>query len=90
MQNGNESKPIYGYTFFRQAKDASLARGFLQKSVVLLSYLSDVNLFKECIRLIAHTYLNSGVTSLEAAWSDITSWPQPKSSTELELPLLVR
>jgi len=83
-------RPIFGYTFFRQAKDASLARGFLQKSVVLLSYHNDVNLFKEAIRTVGNSYFQYGEPILEAAWLNIRAWPAPKLNSSQDLPILVR
>jgi len=43
-----ENQPyLFGYAFFRQRKDASISRGYFQKSVVLVSHLPFVELFEQ-------------------------------------------
>ena len=41
------NNPVYGFSFFRQEKNPTLARGFLQKSVILLTHNAQIHLFKE-------------------------------------------
>ncbi len=38
---------LFGFVFFRQVKDESISRGYLQKSIVLISPVPYINLFKE-------------------------------------------
>lgn len=54
---------LFGFVFFRQVKDESISRGYLQKSIVLISSVPYINLFKEvrasstrvdCIELTRH------------------------------------
>eukprot|EP01122_Echinamoeba_exundans_P002113 TRINITY_DN12075_c0_g1_i1.p1 TRINITY_DN12075_c0_g1~~TRINITY_DN12075_c0_g1_i1.p1 ORF type:complete len:691 (-),score=109.26 TRINITY_DN12075_c0_g1_i1:746-2818(-) len=81
-------KPLYGYTFFRQKKDQTLARGYLQKSVLILSRFGFIQLFKEIIRIVGEAYFQYGETLLEAVWHNMTSWAPPKHKTIVELPIL--
>lgn len=85
----------YCYCFFRQLKDASNSRGYLQKSVVLVSPLSCIaygGLLEQAVKIIAFSYFEVGADALKAAYLDIAKWPI--SHTDLvpftKLPLLVR
>jgi len=78
----------YGYVFFRQEKDSSISRGYLQKSVVLLSDESFVGLFKKVIEIVGPLYFDHGNTLLEVAYQNILSWPELKLGQTYELPIL--
>lgn len=47
---------LYGYVFFRQQRDQSIRRGFLQKSVVLLSCLPLPGLFLRIMGILGPAY----------------------------------
>ena len=55
---------LFGFVFFRQVKDESISRGYLQKSIVLISSVPYINLFKEVRRprlvLIALNWRDTG------------------------------
>eukprot|EP01132_Coremiostelium_polycephalum_P011137 gene11137-13642_t len=78
----------YGYVFFRQEKDSSISRGYLQKSVVLLSDEAFVGLYKKVIEIVGPLYFDHGPTLLEVAYQNIMSWPELKPGQTYELPIL--
>lgn len=81
---------LFGYTFFRQAKDARHRRGTFQKSIVVVSTLPYVRLFRAVARLIAPAYFGGGRPALARATSEIGRWPAPDGGCALELPLVGR
>uniref|UniRef100_A0A6B2L0S0 UDENN domain-containing protein n=1 Tax=Arcella intermedia TaxID=1963864 RepID=A0A6B2L0S0_9EUKA len=91
------NKYLYGFVFFRQEKDSSISRGYLQKSVVLVSPHPYINLFTKVIGIVGPMYFEKGEFVFEAANRNISAWPPhisaipsllegPKS--ELDLPFL--
>eukprot|EP00698_Gefionella_okellyi_P008108 TRINITY_DN1996_c0_g1_i4.p1 TRINITY_DN1996_c0_g1~~TRINITY_DN1996_c0_g1_i4.p1 ORF type:complete len:636 (-),score=120.47 TRINITY_DN1996_c0_g1_i4:1235-3064(-) len=80
------STPVYAYTFFRQQKDQSQKRGFLQKSVVLLSHLPYIALFETAARVLGTLFFEHGESILEVAAHNIATWPAPAPGLSLELP----
>ena len=56
---------------FRQVKDASIRRGYYQKSVILLTYLPLISFYTNLTNIVAKKYYESGDVSIEAACHDI-------------------
>ena len=81
-------KWLYGYVFYRQSRDASIHRGYLQKSIVILSENNLVDFYQRVIAVIGETYFDYGEKALDMAWRDILSWPTPQLSHHLSFPLL--
>ncbi|KAJ9108801.1 hypothetical protein QFC21_000121 [Naganishia friedmannii] len=81
-------KWLYGYVWFHQRKDKSITRGYMQRSIVILSYLAYPSLFAAMLEKIAPIYFSHGYPALEAACYGIASWPDPVPGAILELPLL--
>ena len=79
---------LFGFAYFRQVKDASIRRGYYQKSVILLSKLPLVTLFNQAVSIIARKFFDGGEVSLEVACHDIDQWSLPMPGHSLELPLL--
>ena len=44
---------LFGFAYFRQVKDASIRRGYYQKSVILLTYLPLVTLYTNLANIVA-------------------------------------
>lgn len=81
---------FYGYVFFRQEKDASIQRGYLQvliipfsmiicwisqqKSVVMISKHPFLGLFKTVIGLIGPLFFEYGNPLLEACFQNTGVW----------------
>ncbi|GAM29323.1 hypothetical protein SAMD00019534_124990, partial [Acytostelium subglobosum LB1] len=84
----NNTSYQYGYVFFRQEKDPSIPRGYLQKSVVLLSDEHFVGLYKKVIEVIGPLFFQFGSTLLEVAHQNISAWPQLVFGQTYELPIL--
>lgn len=79
---------LYGYTFFLQRRDASLRRGYFQKSLVLLTHLPYVGLFSELVARVGRAFFEHGVTVLELFLRDVVQWPAPTLGASLELPVM--
>ncbi|CAN7989094.1 unnamed protein product [Ixodes hexagonus] len=78
---------FHGYVYFRQVKDPNVRRGYLQKSLVVLTRLPLVGLFSRVLSLVAQEYFRTGHPSLEAACRSVDSWPSPVPGRSLSLPL---
>ncbi|KAM9276945.1 protein DENND6A isoform 2-T2 [Morus bassanus] len=78
----------YGYVYFRQVRDKSLKRGYFQKSLVLISKLPYVHLFRTMLKQIAPEYFEKSEAFLEAVCSDIDRWPPPIPGKILHLPIM--
>ncbi|KAI8886570.1 DUF1630-domain-containing protein [Backusella circina FSU 941] len=81
---------LYGYVFFRQKKDASIRRGYFQKSLVLLSQHPFVGLFSRIVSILGPALFETGQPMLEAACMNIVQWPSPEDNQALDLPFLGR
>ncbi|KAJ8006471.1 hypothetical protein DPEC_G00107600 [Dallia pectoralis] len=77
-----------GYVYFRQVKDASVKRGYFQKSLVLVSRLPYVNLFQSLLQIIAPEYFEKLEPCLEAVCNEIDQWPPPVPGLTLSLPVM--
>ena len=55
-----DPKYLFGYVYFRQVKDASIRRGYYQKSVILLSKLPLVTFFPQVTSVIARKFFECG------------------------------
>ncbi|XP_014798655.1 PREDICTED: protein DENND6A [Calidris pugnax] len=78
----------YGYVYFRQVRDKSLKRGYFQKSLVLISKLPYVHLFRTMLKQIAPEYFEKSEAFLEAVCSDVDRWPPPAPGKILHLPIM--
>lgn len=78
---------LYGYVFFRQRKDASITRGYLQKSLVLLARRPCHSLYKHIISIVAPLYYEEGAACLEAVLSAMSQWPKEQDQPH-DLPFL--
>jgi hypothetical protein len=79
---------IHGYCYFRQKKDASIRRGYFQKSVVILSHLPYVSLFSEIVKKLGPLFFEKGMPALEAFSRDVYNWPPPEPGARLHLAML--
>ncbi|KAM6436358.1 protein DENND6B isoform 2-T2 [Liasis olivaceus] len=83
-----EPAHLFGYAYFRQARDRSARRGYFQKSLVLVSRLPYVNLFHSLLHLVAPEYFEKLDPCLEAVCSEIDQWPPPVPGQTLNLPVM--
>lgn len=79
---------IYGYTFFRQRRDATLRRGYFQKSLVILTHLPYVALFTELVGQLGANFFEHGLPVLESFVQEVIAWPDPRAGATLALPFL--
>lgn len=82
------SNYIHGYCFFRQKRDATIRRGYFQKSVVILSHLPYVSFFSELVRRLGPLFFETGMPILEAFCHDVQNWEPPEPGAKLHLPFL--
>ena len=83
-----DPKFLFGFVYFRQVKDASIRRGYYQKSVILLSKLPLMTLFPQVTSVIARKYFETGEVALETSAKDIDAWPFPGPGHFIDLPLM--
>ncbi|OZJ06645.1 hypothetical protein BZG36_00358 [Bifiguratus adelaidae] len=84
----NHAGFLYGYVFFRQKKDASIRRGYYQKSIVILSQHPFIGLFSRVVKALGPLFCDHGRPVLEAACTDIASWPIPFPGKCISIPFL--
>ena len=73
---------------FRQQRDASIHRGYLQKSVVVLSRHPFVGMYKRLVRTLAAAYFDApSLELLESAWGNIAAWPTLAAGQSYDLPI---
>lgn len=78
----------YGFVHFRQRKDATMPRGYYQKSLVIITSYPLFNLFSHVVSMVAAAYFESGEPAVEAACHHIDHWPSPTPDECLTLPLM--
>jgi hypothetical protein len=75
---GNGDQFSYGSVFFRQTKDISCARGYMQKSVVAVTRSPEfLNVANEFVRVMAPLFFTYGPEVLEVACVECMAWPLP-------------
>lgn len=79
---------IYGFVHFSQRKDASIKRGYQQRSVVILTHHQYPALFSAVTTLLGPLYEQHGVPMLESACHNIATWPPPTAGASVELGFL--
>lgn len=79
---------IHGFCYFRQKRDATIRRGYFQKSLVILSHLPYVSFFGQLVRQLGPLFFEKGMPVLEAFCRDVQAWPPPEPGARLHLPLL--
>ncbi|KIR34079.1 hypothetical protein I352_03312 [Cryptococcus deuterogattii MMRL2647] len=79
---------LYGFVWFEQRRDKGISRGYMQKSLVILTHLPFPALFSAVQQKIAPNFFEYGYSAIEAACHSIASWPDPTPDTVLHLPLL--
>ncbi|XP_055857849.1 protein DENND6A [Episyrphus balteatus] len=77
----------WGFVYFRQRKEASLPRGYFQKSFILLTRLPFFNLFYEILSQLAPMYFLHGLSVIESACYQISNWPSLQAGELLRLSL---
>ncbi|WVW86151.1 hypothetical protein I302_108192 [Kwoniella bestiolae CBS 10118] len=79
---------LYGFVWFEQRRDKGITRGYMQKSLVILTHLPFPALFSAVLQKVAPVFFEYGYSALEAACHSIASWPDPTPDSVLELPML--
>ncbi|WWC91689.1 uncharacterized protein L201_006635 [Kwoniella dendrophila CBS 6074] len=79
---------LYGFVWFEQRRDKGITRGYMQKSLVILTHLPFPALFSAVLQKVAPAFFEYGYSALEAACHSIASWPDPTPDSILELPMM--
>ncbi|XP_035640013.1 protein DENND6B-like isoform X3 [Oncorhynchus keta] len=79
---------FYGFVYFRQVEDATVKRGYFQKSLVLVSRLLYAHLFQSLLQIIAPEYFEKLEPHLEAVCNEIDQWQSPVPGLTLNLPVM--
>ena len=83
-----ETNHYFGFVYFRQTKDASIRRGYFQKSVILISRLPFFNLFSTLMGKVAPEVFKVGNDFLEVIYQELCHWPEMRPSSWLQLPVM--
>lgn len=80
IQRAEAGSHMYGFVYFRQAKNAQLPRGYFQKSIVILTRLPFINFFYRLSDLIAPAFFQQYSQAdrngfLNQVFRDIGEWP---------------
>ncbi|KAI7949995.1 hypothetical protein MJO28_008816 [Puccinia striiformis f. sp. tritici] len=77
---------LCGYVYFVQERDPTVLRGYNQRSLVLITHLVDyVGLFSTLISRLGPLYASQGAKSIDQAFQNILTWPDPTPGSNLEL-----
>jgi len=79
---------LFGFVFFRQQRDDTNRRGYLQRSVVLITPFGFTSLFKDVVSSVGLMYFDTNESCVEAACHALSAWPRLRSGEEVKLPLL--
>ncbi|ODN77662.1 hypothetical protein L202_04813 [Cryptococcus amylolentus CBS 6039] len=79
---------LYGFVWFEQRQDQGIRRGYMQKSLVILTHLPFPALFASVLQRVAPAFFEYGYSALEAACHSIAKWPDPTPDTLLSLPFM--
>ena len=83
-----ESNHYFGFVYFRQTKDASIRRGYFQKSVILITRLPFFNLFSTLMSRIAPEVFKVGNDFLEVVYQEVCHWQDLRPGAWLQLPVM--
>jgi hypothetical protein len=64
----------YGFVFFRQKKDPAAKRGWLQRSLVVLTDHPYLSLWKPLLQQMGPSFFDVGLSILEEAVTAIMAW----------------
>lgn len=84
-----DTKFLYGYVYFLQKKDSTLKRGYFQKSLVILSLLPFVELFRHIVTIAGTNYFdNERLLNLASVYNQTRKWPLPQTGSPLNLTMM--
>lgn len=70
---------MFAYVYFRCERDSTIQRGFLQKSVVVISRFPFIKLFMDTISHVGTCYFErQNSFSFDKILNDINKWPSPQ------------
>ena len=87
-----ENEPLYCYSYFTQKKDPTNARGYFQKSIVLVSKIRLIKIFKVVLKEINKLYFASGLDDkiLQKCLGSLNENPSPASVVKANEKFIVR
>eukprot|EP00808_Paulinella_micropora_P008528 g38034.t1 len=78
---------LFGFVHFRQQRDDTNSRGFLQKAVVVVTTLPCARFWEHVAQVVGRHYHEFGPVAAEAAVCEIAHWPPPLPGAHLEMAL---
>jgi hypothetical protein len=83
----------YGYTYFKQRKDATNLRGYFQKSLVILTSLPYIHFYKSLVEIVGNAYFSqdpkySNFQFIDSIYDTICKWPPLNSGSSYELKIM--
>ena len=87
-----EGEPLYCYSHFTQRKDPTNTRGYFQKSVVLVSKVRLVRIFKVIMKEVNRLYFASGLDDqlLRRCFASLNENPSPAALVRSNEKFVVR
>ncbi|TFK75071.1 DUF1630-domain-containing protein [Pluteus cervinus] len=79
---------LYGFSHFTQKRDENSKRGYMQRSVVVLTHLEYPAFFTSIASIFGPLYQAHGIPMLEAACHNLATWHDPVPGTTVELGFL--
>jgi hypothetical protein len=87
LEATDDSANWYGYCLFRQKRDTSVKRHYVQKSLILLSQHDFPPLFSHIVETVSMLEFSVSPALIESACSNIADWGPPQTGIR-ELPFL--
>ncbi|GLD97504.1 hypothetical protein PINS_up006194 [Pythium insidiosum] len=78
---------LYGFVLFRQERDGTRSRGYLQRAFVMVSDRPYIDLYDRALRIAGPLVFKAGNAVLEPLFGNILQWPSPRFNKLLTLPL---
>ncbi|KAL0482423.1 hypothetical protein AKO1_013044 [Acrasis kona] len=83
----SENEFVFGHVVYRQKKDSSVHRGYVMKSLVLLTRHPYIKLHRYLVQRISDAYfIEENINVLHDVMTQINKWPYPKTDFQFALP----
>jgi hypothetical protein len=82
---------LFGHVYFRQRKDSSVQRGYVMKSVVLVTKLPFLKLYRYLTQKISELYFNNPQHVIELfvqVFNEVNKWSIPSPDEQFDLPFM--
>ena len=91
FSSSSSSDYLFGHVYFRQRKDTNVQRGYVMKSVVLITKLPFLKLYRFLITKIAELYFAKPEHAdelFELVYTAVNKWDIPMPDAQFDLPFM--